>query len=63
MFVYKHTETIEYAKHFPTFPEKHKLNGKITQEFLGLRMRTFQGIVFLGNRIYIQIFKSPLVYL
>ena len=35
-FVYKHIETIEYV-----------LYGQITREFLGLRMRNFQGIVFI----------------
>ena len=47
MFVYKHTETIEYVKKQPTFYKKYKLYGRITQEFLGLRMRHFQGIIFM----------------
>ena len=46
MFVYKHTETIEYVKNYPTFQEKYKLYGKITREFLRLRMRNFQDIFF-----------------
>ena len=46
MFVYKHTETIEYVKKQPTFYKKYKLYRKITQEFLGLRIQNFQGIIF-----------------
>ena len=34
-----------------------------TREFLGLRMRNFQGIVFISTRTYSEIFKSALVYL
>ena len=36
-----------YAKNQPTFYETYKLHGKITREPLGLRMRNFQGIVFI----------------
>ena len=46
MFVYKRTETIEYVKKQPTFYKKYKLYRKITQEFLGLRIQNFQGIIF-----------------
>ena len=45
MFVYKHTETIEYLKNEPAFYEKYKLHGQITPEFLELTMKNFQGIV------------------
>ena len=45
MFVYKHTETIEYVIKNPTFEEKYKPCGRITREFLGLRMRNFEGII------------------
>ena len=38
---YKHSETIEYAKNYPTFSEIYQLNGKVIREFLGLRMRNF----------------------
>ena len=41
----------------------HKLHGEITREFLGLRKRNFQGIVFTRTQIYREIFKSALVYL
>ena len=47
MFVYKHTETIEYVKKWPTFYEKCELYGWITREFLGLRMHHFQGFTFI----------------
>ena len=47
MFVYKHTETIEYLKNEPAFYEKYKLHGQITPEFLELTMNNFQGIVFI----------------
>ena len=63
MFVYKHTETIEYVKNWPTFQEKYRLYGWITWEFLRLRMRNFPGITFIWIWIYGQIFKSALVYL
>ena len=63
MFVYKHTETIEYVKKQPTFSEKNKLYRRITLEFLGLRMQNFQGINFIWIRTNREIFKSVLVYL
>ena len=50
MFVYKHTETIEYVKKLSTFYEKHELYGWITWEMLRLRMRNFQGIIFTRTR-------------
>ena len=36
---------------------------QITREFLGLRMRNFQGIAFIWTQAYREIFKSALVYL
>ena len=45
------------------FKEIYKIPGEMTQEFLGLRMRNFQGIVFTRVRRYIEISKSALVYL
>ena len=42
MFVYKHTETIDYVKKVAYFLRKYK----ITQVVLGLRMQNFEGIVF-----------------
>ena len=62
-FVNKHSETTEYVKNYPTFSEIYKLHGRITQEFLGLRMRNFQGIVFIWTQTYGGIFKSALMYL
>ena len=47
MFVYKYTETIEYVRKYPIFKEKYKPYGEITREFLGLRMRDHQGIIFV----------------
>ena len=48
MFVYKHTETVEYIKKssllFKTL--RSKLYGCITREFLGLRSRKFK-VLFL----------------
>ena len=46
MFVYKHTETIEYIKKLANFLEKCKIYGWITRGFLGLRMENFQGVIF-----------------
>ena len=43
-FVYKHSKIIEYVN---TLIEIYKLNGKITREFLGLRMQNFQGTAFI----------------
>ena len=63
MFVYKHTETIEYVKKQPTFLENYKLYGWITPEFVGLRMPNFQDIIFTWLQTYGEILKSTLVYL
>ena len=41
----------------------YKLHEQITREFLVLRMRNFQGIVFIWPQRYREIFKSALVYL
>ena len=41
---------------------KITLYGYINREFLGLRMRNFQGIVFIWTRTYSEKFKSALVY-
>ena len=41
----------------------HKLHGQIIREFLGLRMRNFQGIAFIWTQTYREICKSALVYL
>ena len=38
-----------------------KLYGYITREFLGIRMRNFQGIIFVWTRTHREIFKSALV--
>ena len=40
-----------------------KLYGYITREFLEIRMRNFQGIIFVWTRAYKEIFKSALLYL
>ena len=45
--VYKHSEIIKYVKNLLTFQDIYKLHGQITRELLGLRMRNFQGIVFI----------------
>ena len=45
--VHKHLATIEYVKNEPTFLKNYKLHGQIPREFLGLRMRNIQGIVFI----------------
>ena len=34
----------------------------MTRDFLGLRMRNFQGIVFIWTQTYSKTFKSALVY-
>ena len=50
MCVYKHTETIEYIKKYPTFlKKKKKLNQQITREFLEFTMRNFQDIHLYMN--------------
>ena len=41
----------------------YKFHGQITQEFLGVRMGNFQGIVFIWTRTYKKISNSALVYL
>ena len=60
MFIYKHTETMEYVKNYPTFWEKWKLYGWITQEFFRLRMPNFQDIIFIWIWIYSEVLKSTL---
>ena len=62
-FVYKPSETIEYVKNQPTFYEIYKLHEQITQEFLGLTMRNFQGIAFISPQTFRKIFKPVLVSL
>ena len=37
--------------------------GLITREFLGLRMRKFQGVILKWIRTYMEFFKSALMYL
>ena len=58
LFVYKHTETIEYVKKYPTFylrkirtlrannSTKYELYGQITRQLLGFRMQHFRNVVF-----------------
>ena len=43
--------------------KKYNLHGCITRAFTELRMRSFQGIVFIRIRTNKEIFKSALVYL
>ena len=62
-FVYKHSETINYVKNYPTFSEIFKLHGQIPQEFLGLKMRNLQGIRFIWTGTYSKIFEYALMYL
>ena len=38
---------LQISLHFKKF---YKLHGQITREFLGLRMRNFQGIVLHGHK-------------
>ena len=38
---------IKYVKNLPTFSEIYKLHGQITREPIGLRMRHFQGLIFI----------------
>ena len=45
------------------FIKIYKLHEQITWEFLGLRMRNFQGIIFIWTQTYREIFKSALVNL
>ena len=51
MCVYKHTETIESVKKYPTLKKKKKkkLNQQITREFLEFTMRNFQDIHLYMN--------------
>ena len=44
------------------FNKIYKLHGQITWEFLGIRKRNFQDIVFVWTQTYRVIFKSALVY-
>ena len=44
-FVYKHSETINYVKNYPTFSEIFKLHGQIPQEFLGLKCEIYRVFV------------------
>ena len=41
----------------------YKLHGQISEEFFGLRMLNFQGIVFIWTQTNREIFKFALVYL
>ena len=46
MFVYKHTETIEYVKNLPIFFKKLKLYEWLTRQFLYLECEIFK-VLFL----------------
>ena len=45
------------------FYEIYKLHRQITQEFLGLRMRNFQGMVFIRTRKYSAFIQTRLMWL
>ena len=45
------------------FYEIYKLHRQITQEFLGLRMRNFQGMVFIRTRKYSVFIQTRLMWL
>ena len=62
-FVYEQSETIGCVENWLIFQGIYKLHGKTIQEFLGFRIKNFQDIVFIWTQIYMEIFKSPLVYL
>ena len=47
MFVYKHTETVEMLKISLLFKKNTNFTGIIIREFLRLRMRNFQSIIFI----------------
>ena len=63
MLVYKHTETIEWVKNWPTLNKKYKVYGGKTPEFLELRMLNVQCILFAWVRTNREIFKATLMYL
>ena len=50
MFVYKHTETIEYIQKQLSFLKKYILHRKRIREFLGLRIRNFHGIISIPTQ-------------
>ena len=52
---------LKISLHFKKFT--NFMHGQITRELLGLRMRNFQGIIFIGRQAYREVFKSVLVYL
>ena len=45
------------------FRKFSNFHGKITREFLGLRMRNFRLFLLYEQKTYREIFKSALVYL
>ena len=45
------------------FYEISKLHGQITQEFLGLRIRDFQGMVFIRTQRYSVFIQTRLIWL
>ena len=59
-FCLQKPETIEYVKSLPTFKEIYKPHREINRKFLGLRMRDFQGIVFIRTQICREIFTSAI---
>ena len=64
MFVYKHTETIEYAKNQPTFLGKMQTLRANNSNNFTIKGVEFSGYYFYMNlNIYGKIFKSALVYL
>ena len=61
MFAYKHTKTVEYIKNSSLLFKKNTKSNK--KKLLGLRMQSFQSIIFIWIRIYREIFNFALVYL
>ena len=61
---------MKYVKSLFTNIQKHKnmlkislvfkLQGEITREFLGIRMRHFQGIVFICTKTYREILSGSM---
>ena len=61
MFVYKHTETIESVKKYPTF--LWKTSQVNNSEIHRSGNAKYSGYSFIGSQASSEIFKSALVYL
>ena len=63
MFIYKHTERIEYVKSSLLYRKKTSFTGKSLENSLDEECENFRVLFLYEPEHYSEIFKSTLVYL